>query len=112
MKIFDFTDGKKGELLTNIELPNYTSGWFTDIGKIGSLQGKEFASDAGQDRADRPKSSHYTMLDVLKSLNVKAICYCLGEMQCGQEPAYWDWHYTCEPEYARELGAEISEIKQ
>ncbi|MGR3218620.1 MAG: hypothetical protein ACUZ8H_02230 [Candidatus Anammoxibacter sp.] len=106
MKIFNFENGKKGELLTTVSIPNHCHGWNTSIGKIGSIGKFTFAIDGGKDIG----SVRYSLKELVEKLNVNAICYCIGEITCGAEKPVWEWMYTCAPEYAVKIGADVTVI--
>ena len=112
MKIFDFTNGTKGKLLGEVRLSNYSRGWFSDIGMVGSLQGMEFCNDGGYDVFGEAPSSYYTFSKLLERFDTKAICFCLGKWGAGTQPKEWVWNYHCSAEYARSLGATISPIPE
>ena len=106
MKVFDFTDGEKGELLADIPLVKATGGWLSHKGdlvpgtkvykielnrRFGGGNEWQWASSAshpnwveGQKRPDGDKAI------LPEDFGVEAICFCQGEVRTGSK-TQWNW---------------------
>ena len=96
MKVFDFTDGKKGRLLANVSCVNGMGGWLVRKGnKVFKVElanaPKGWAWHSGatiplfyNERydSDQPLTA--------EEFGVEAICFCSGEIV--QPPLGWQWH--------------------
>ncbi len=90
MKVFDFTNGTKGELLANIKLTDYAGGWL--IEKAGSTFKVQLAGAHGR-KNDRwswhSNAGHRVKGERInidpKDFGVEAICFCTGEF-------FHQWH--------------------
>lgn len=101
MKIFDFTNGVKGNELDNIRRPGGLHGWF--IG--GTPEATERVKSIG--RYTFQKGGDYGMAEdklafdmdtIREKFGVDAICWCAGAyIENGQE--VWEWHYTATREW-------------
>ena len=87
MKIFDYTEGKKGRLLDNQKIS-----WCGPNGGVPEIGRCSFHINCG------------TMQNEIKPADygVEAICFCIGEVQCGQD-TYWDWNCVGSVEWASSL---------
>lgn len=95
MKIFDFSNGKKGDLLTSIRIPNGMQGFLDDAGKrIPSVDRYEFCI-SGDDGINGDYVFNARTLK--KDFSVSAICFCTG--QVGDA---WQWFYCATPEWLAE----------
>lgn len=103
MKIFDFTDGRKGKLLdASAAYCHRTGGWLVkkgdttyrvklaDRGKRGTDW--SWHTDAG-DRNDNPISP--------ETYGVGAICFCTGEFAMSGSTV-WQWHVIGTTDWNRE----------
>ena len=103
MKVFNFTDGTKGELLANINLPDYAGGSLVE--KAGStFKVKLSGAHGGKDdrwtwhaNAGHNLNGRDVHIDP-KDFGVEAICFCTGEFfhqwHAGHPDAesHWDWN--------------------
>ena len=112
MKVFDFTNGTKGELLADIKLIQYTGGWF--VSKAGNTFKVELAESHGRanDRWSWASSAGHTVngkdIDLDPAdFGVEAICFCTGEFyhlwHAGHPEAesHWCWNVIGTTEWNR-----------
>ena len=102
MKVFDFTDGKKGKLLAETQIINSNGSWFKpnteEPWKIGSIT---FADSATQWDYDKKKDKHL----LATQFGVEAICFCTGQDSISKE---WDWMFIATDDWInRQLGIVI-----
>jgi hypothetical protein len=90
MKVFNFTNGTKGELLGEIKLAGWTGGWL--VGKGGKTYKVELAHKRGGSSEDWAwvSAAGYSAKgeDVAirpEDFGVEAVCFCIGEV-------YHTWH--------------------
>lgn len=95
MKVFDFTNGKRGELLGDIRRPGYMSGWLVSKGNkvfkielAGKHGGGDWAwqSEAGYGFRNTPGHALIRPED----FGVSAICFCTGSWRCDGKDV-WQW---------------------
>lgn len=104
MKVFNFTNGKKGNLLAEIPRPNWFGGWFVKkmdktfkVELVNKIKGWQWVNSCG-------KETHNNEGKITPNqFNVEAICFCNGEFIIGQDDngqdiKQWDWNVlgTCD----------------
>jgi len=102
MKVFDFTNGTKGDLLGHIKITDYSGGWFVE--KDGSTFKVQLSGAHG--RKNERWSWHLNAGHAVKGkdvdidpkdFGVDAICFCTGEFfhQWGEghpeAKSHWQW---------------------
>jgi hypothetical protein len=120
MKVFDFTNGTKGDLLGDITICNSTGGWFVE--KNGSTFKVELADPKNVDPVAGGKAGikwtwHTGATNFMESkdhaikaedFGVGAICFCAGEFavlwHIGHPEAetQWEWSVIGTTEWNRE----------
>lgn len=92
MKIFDFTEGRKGAELGFTRVANATGGWLVrkadSVYKIelaAQPEGWEWATGASWLRGSKDEGI------LPESYGVGAICFCIGEMNVGNGKNVWRW---------------------
>lgn len=108
MKIFDYTDGKKGALLGHASIPHAAHGWLVQKGdKVFKVELANPPSASDVDWSWRSGALVKSFSDDGKfegevelkpeDFGVEAICYCVGEIKMGTGN-YWEWsvHGTTE----------------
>ena len=110
MKVFDYSNGKKGALLTNMPTPSSCHGSIVDqderryrIALKGELFGNytlSFAASTGRYIRNQPDHAPHLNADIVTELGAEAVLYCDGSYtMCGEE--VWSWHVTATPEWIR-----------
>lgn len=112
MKVFDFTNGTKGELLADIKRAQYTGGWL--VSKDGSVFKVELSGSHGgpDDRWSWVSKAGHTVggkdVDIRpEDFGVEAVCFCTGEFfhlwHAGHPEAesHWCWHVVGTAEWNR-----------
>jgi len=102
MKVFDYTNGTKGELLGNVKMANGSGGWF--VVKDGQRYKVELT------KAPRGLGNVYWCTDVdngfgdliPETFGVGAILICLGEWKAGIGDPEWEWRVVGTTEWNRE----------
>jgi hypothetical protein len=91
MKVFDYTDGKRGNLLKEIKLANSSDGWL--VKKDQKVYKVELSKKDGCEWAKG--ATYYEDGKNIKILpenfGVEAVCFCLGKWSCGIEKGSWKW---------------------
>jgi hypothetical protein len=113
MKVFDFTNGTKGDLLGHIKITDYAGGWFVE--KDGSTFKVQLSGAHGRknDRWSWHSNAGHTVkgerinIDP-KDFGVEAICFCTGEFfhQWGEghpeAKSHWQWDVIGTADWNRE----------
>ncbi len=94
MKVFDYTNGKKGDFLCEAPRPSFTSG--TPNGPHGgflhlarrSPPGTNWTLQSAAGRSNYRTGANELLLPEM--FGVEAICGCLGEWRAGTDSA-WEW---------------------
>ena len=124
MKIFDFTNGTKGEMLAAIKITDYAGGWL--VGKNGNtFKVKLSGAHAGKDErwTWHSKAGHTVKgkdVDIdPKDFGVEAICFCTGEFfhlwHAGHPDAesHWCWEVIGTNEWnAKACGLDILKVEK
>lgn len=109
MKVFDFTNGTKGELLGSIKVVGYCSGWFKKgvSGKVYRITLTEdfwgddvevmWASGAGHTDHETGKQVEINPED----FGVDAVAFCTGQYTTGLEKGTWNWYVIGTKEWNR-----------
>ena len=101
MKVFNFTNGRKGEELANVKLAGQLGGW------IQVHNGQRYKVELTR----KPGGGNWMWrtfadngFDDLKpeTFGVEAICFCIGELKAGQGDAEWEWTVLGTTEWNRE----------
>lgn len=98
MKVFDFTNGVKGKLLSEVHRPSYATGCLRDD-KFYSNKNKSitfmFGAGSTFKGVDTPLNP--------KDFGVEAICYCTGQWNSGEGGAQvWEWDSIGTEEWLQE----------
>ena len=120
MKVFDFTDGKKGDLLGETKVANSTGGWFVE--KNGSTFKVELANPRNVEpvaggkagikwswvNAATSRGKNEDCAITAEDFGVGAICFCTGEYSVTwhighpEAETQWDWHVIGTDDWNRE----------
>lgn len=84
MKVFDFTGGKKGELVGDVKRPTWMNGWTDANGDVLRLAKSPMALHTGGGYSD--KAGKPVFLDPA-DFGCGAVCFSLGQLQDGT----WEW---------------------
>lgn len=89
MKVFDYTNGRKGEQLGEVGRATYCEGHPFHNGKFMTIGGKqaphtEWSMHTGAGRRDTPLTP--------EQFDVEAICFCTGQISSGMDSGTWCWH--------------------
>lgn len=107
MKIFDFTNGRKGEELGWAKRPDFCADSLVERdGEIIKLKSGryQYHNAAGTGLPGKEKLINPS------DYNVDAICFCLGSFRCGDEEI-WEWCYlTSTPELGYELATTFEKM--
>ena len=101
MKIFDFTNGIKGEQLGEIQLPSSLGATLSDGDDWIhiTISGCRFHNSA---RIELPDWSEKPILPT--DYNVQAVCFCTGKFDTGLDKGKWDWNFLATPEWLTRNG--------
>lgn len=99
MKVFDYTDGKRGELLAKVKMAGFRGGYIVvkddcrfRIELQNEPEGWDWACEADNGFGDlKPET-----------FGVQAICFCLGEWNQGLGVKIWEWVVLGTNEWNRE----------
>jgi len=107
MKIFDFENGVKGELLGEVQLPSSIGATLSDGNDYVhiTISGCSFHNSAkyeldGWDGEFSILPSNYN----IDGIPVEAICFCSGKFDTGLDKGKWDWHFLATPEWLTRNG--------
>ena len=120
MKVFDFTNGTKGDLLGEIKVANSTGGWFVE--KNGSTFKVELADPKNVDPVAGGKAGikwswvnaatnwieNENRAITAEDFGVGAICFCIGEYSVTwhighpEAETQWEWHVIGTTDWNRE----------
>lgn len=100
MKIFDFSDGVKGEYLGNVESWRGNTGWRNE--ELG-IKDKVMIGPYSYTRKFSAYSGGKTQDFVAEDFGVDAVCFCIGQTS---HDGKWHWHFTANDEWMRELLSE------
>lgn len=98
MKVFDYTDGRKGKLLANINRANSSGGWLVrkgdNIYRVELTNAPRLWSWACS--ATRPifnEEGKFAGEEEItpEEFGVEAICFCTGEITSPKDMAGWHW---------------------
>ncbi len=90
MKVFDFTNGTKGELMGDIKLTDYAGSWIVEKGgdtfkvQLAGLHGRKNERWSWHAKAGHAVKGKNIDIDP-KDFGVDAICFCTGEF-------FHEWH--------------------
>ena len=106
MKIFDFTNGVKGEFLGEVQLPSSMGATLSGSSCNGSdwihitISGCSFHNSAHIEMRD------WSEKPILPSdYDVQAICFCTGKTNKGSDfGSTWDWNFLATPEWLTKNG--------
>jgi len=110
MKIFDFSNGKKGELLGAVQRCDQTGGWLVKKGDktfkvtLTKTHGPSNEEWTWQTDAARFDHDSGTLVSIKpEDFGVGAICFCFGEMRFGSQDnnGIWAWHVVGTQEWNR-----------
>ena len=105
MKIFDFTNGTKGEFLGEVQLPSSLGATLSGSSCNGSdwihitISGCDFHNSA---HIEMPDWSETPILP--SDYNVQAICFCIGKFDNGLDKGKWDWNFLATPQWLTKHG--------
>jgi len=91
MKIFDFSEGKRGRLLGHARRPTFSGPTFHDGNgwvKI-TIAGCDYTSEAGTGFGEFESTEKYEP----GTWGVAAICFCEGKFSAGEDD-FWKWTFT------------------
>lgn len=97
MKIFNYTDGRKGKLLDNIKLAGSLRGWLRSEGDnvyrisvaAPAARDTEWSWHSGATYLAYVSDDDYEEVEITPdSYGVEAICFCMGQMGRGGD---WQW---------------------
>ena len=88
MKVFDYTNGRKGDLLGEVKRVTYCEGHPFHDGKFMTIGGKqvpqtEWSMHTGAGYRDTPLTP--------EQFGVEAICFCTGQISSGRDSGTWIW---------------------
>jgi len=102
MKVFDFTNGTKGELLGNVKITDYAGGWFVEKDgstfkvKLSGAHGRKNERWSWHTNAGHTVKGKDVDIDP-KDFGVEAICFCTGEFfdqwheNNKDAHSHWNW---------------------
>lgn len=94
MKVFDFTDGKKGKFLGEAYRPSWMSGHLADGGKEKYVvRNRQYQFHTAAGTTYKGKDQPMNPAD----FGVEAICFCIGEWKSGTD-SKWEWCALYTPE--------------
>ena len=101
MKIFDFTNGVKGEYLGEVLPPSSMGATLSDGDDWIhiTISGCSFHNSA---HIELPDWSEISILPT--DYNVQAICFCTGKFDMGLDKGKWDWNFLATPEWLTQHG--------
>jgi len=96
MKIFDFTEGKKGKRLGH-QAMDFVGGWIltmaNDIKVQVSMNRYDFADKFGKPHEEDQLT---TMENVVEKFGVEAVCFCCGK---DEYQGTWEWRFLATREW-------------
>jgi len=111
MKIFDFSNGKKGEILSHLGLPDGCHGSIVEIDgqqyrvdlKEPKLTGNydlSFAKSTDYWSNSAGKNFPHVDEEALKQWGAEAVLFCTGEWNAGFNK-FWQWHVVGTTEWVK-----------
>ena len=101
MKVFDFTDGKKGKLLGDIKKQNSSGGWFVvknnkkycvRLNNESPWEGVKFRWAKHATYYDPKNGNEMGEVQILpEHFGVDAICFCYGGFKEMGNDTVWEW---------------------
>ena len=105
MKIFNFTNGVKGELLGNVKLPDSLGATLSDGDDYIHIEisGCSYHNSAHIEYGEPCKD--WSEKPILPSdYNVDAICFCTGKFEVGDNKYEWHWNFLATAEWLTKNG--------
>ena len=106
MKVFDFSNGKRGKFLTTIIRPSASGGWNINPEEKGIRVGDFEFSNNGH-TGPLLQYCQYETGKIQEIYGVPAICFCFGK-----DKDRWLWFYAADEDWLRERNLVVPVVKQ
>ncbi|MGW8177566.1 MAG: hypothetical protein ACWGQW_02055 [bacterium] len=103
MKIFDFSEGKKGKLLGEVSRPDYLPGVYISETEV-ALPVWRYTFHSSGSRGNKNQWVSFDMKTLKKEFGVEAICFCMGQLSSGSDAGEWIWHYCATKKWLQANG--------